>query len=418
MLGPQRFRVWRMPPGGQPTVIQEGQDLQLMQDGCVLGPRSDGTWEARRPGLAAPIPVPKAAGSLLAARVWGPAGEFYYSEDNLVHRVKGDENVIVAGLVKQTTGGNANELPLEGPLAVATMPAGEMLVLDQKRILRVKADGTFTDYATIVGSDAPAVTVGQEIAKVGLPSLRTVVADAQGRVTLLTENVTFLDEASGAVSSLDAYAIRVDAAGKVTGIVKPPAGQRFWSIAVTPDGTLYVAHATAPPSGTAITYPPPVIPGAESALSEVAAAGSLTRVISGPSTAADWLATAAGADGAAYLTGDGQLRRYKDGVVETLATDPRLGRSKAFSTAIPTFVAVGPDNRLYFSSLLSNQLLRFDPVTKVLSEFAGAGGTLRTGATVDDGFSRPGGAAFDAQGNLVVPLRDFKQVIRIPREQL
>ncbi len=416
----KHLEYWRVAPDGSGTLYQQAPfgQAQVGKDGTYYTTSAGGVLQALRPGASAPIALPAGLASQ-DVKGWGPKGECYYvsSADRqhfLVHRFLGGQDDVIAGQVQAATTGQATDLALTSPSTLDFLPGGDMLVYDDSRILRVRPDTTYTVYGQRDASRVAPVAVGSAVADIELPPLAKLATDAAGDVFVLVDDEAILGvDPSGKPigSKVPQEVIRFDPTGKITAITRPPAGQRFHDIAVARDGTLYAGLATVVSySGPVSDFTPP--PGSALSLARLQPDGSFQTLITAPFDLLSILAVAVSPDGAAYMTGHGKLERFANGTAELLATDARLGQLQ------PKALAVGASGRVYVGCFLYDSMLRFDPATKQLTAFAGKGGIVRTGDTVDDGFSRPGAPAFNAAGDLVVPLESAKQVIRLPASQL
>ncbi|MDB5098537.1 MAG: repeat-containing protein [Cyanobacteria bacterium RYN_339] len=365
-----------------------------------------------------------------------------YQPDDLVALVDGlrakapaldrkleDIKVLLLGQANLGNGRPATSVPLTDIRGVLALPGGGFLVAERVsgRIRRVSADGLLTTYVDAVNGDI----------KVNLRRINELAGGPAG-------SVYFTSESNPRVVRLDPDGKQTVVAGNGTlgrGPLPPKAVDTPMvplSVALAPDGTLYVGEARggkttdigqlAPrvlaiaPNGDirAIAVDPAWLPGDIIGLA-VAADGTLVVLFRGdeppgklyrvrPGQAAELMAgdlgakndgdLALGKDGTVYVSErgrEGVTAIAPDGKQQTIAGPTSATGPKDLLGA--GTLEVGPDGTLYVADNATNRIWARSPAGS-WAVVAGAGPSATTSAD-QVAVNVPGGAAFDPQGRLI-----------------
>lgn len=411
-------KVTQLPNNVEAVLDSRGNAIFWNYDANTIAARkADGTMVT----LLSSIPAAFGGGSLDAA-VLAADGTAYVSWGAKVYKVAANTATPVAGTGTQQATGAATKVAV-APSGMAVAPSGELYFsgLNDSAIYRIGADKQvklFAGFAAVGdGEEEEGTDEGPKVGpalQVHLEFPENVQADAAG-------NVYFSDATGSWVGDdyVDYQRVcKVDTAGQLSEVCKlTAAGDDIESLAVGPDGTLYMAVANTPeyqgddPAEEEAFEAPRTIRLLRKA------PGAATPVVLKQDTSEDLAyALAATADGMLLATSPddatGQLSRWTSAKgFEALKTDPRF-------LASDVSLAVDKTGRVYVANSSDNKVYRYEIGAGTFKTIAGKGGTHFAGTTVDASVDAPGFPCFDKDGNLFFADTGHRQIKRIPANEL
>ncbi|MDB5097675.1 MAG: SMP-30/Gluconolactonase/LRE-like region [Cyanobacteria bacterium RYN_339] len=303
------------------------------------------------------------------------AGKLVFAYKDVVYRLDNGQPVRIAGGGAQAVGGNATELALVNPRAVAPIADGGQYVADDSGLFHILPDGSYTQFSKqstsrlAVGKDGALYGLSDGVVAYGTDGAPrkisplgaglifvpgTLVALADGRLLVMApepNTLHALDPATGAETTLATFT-----EGTICGVAQSPK-----------DGSIYVSAVQSTFGGVA------------------SGAAALYRIPLG-------------------------------GAKELVRADER------FSDGLAGGLAVDAGGRVYFVARRSVNtpftIDRYDPLGKTFTTIAGANGRVFKGETADLTLRWPLSLALDARGDLLFADMQARQIRRVPANLL